>query len=79
MANGVVQCVTCGKNLSSMRSGRRHYSLIHATKSENDRIMCQICHVTFAAESYLADHMRRKHGDYKSMKNKSLKQDPLDL
>ena len=65
MADGSVQCLTCGKTLSSMPSAKRHYSLVHEKNME--RVSCQICPRTFAAESYVDDHMRRSHGITKKM------------
>jgi uncharacterized protein with PIN domain len=72
MEDGMVRCLTCGKSLASMPSARRHYSLVHAN-NKDDRISCQMCHRTFAAESYVDDHMRRVHGISKKMlKNRVL-------
>ena len=66
MADGSVQCLTCGKTLSSMPSAKRHYNLVHEKNPEN-RVSCPICSRTFAAESYVDDHMRRSHGITKKM------------
>ena len=72
MEDGMVRCLTCGKSLASMPSARRHYNLVHAN-NKDDRISCQMCHRTFAAESYVDDHMRRVHGISKKMlKNRVL-------
>ena len=65
--DGTVKCLTCGKTVSSMRSARRHYTLVHATDRSDRRYKCQICHVDFAVESYRDDHMRVRHGITKSM------------
>jgi len=65
MSDGSVQCLTCGKTLSSMPSAKRHYNLVHEKNME--RVSCQICPRTFAAESYVDDHMRRSHGITKKM------------
>merc|ERR1719362_2016761 len=69
MEDGSVRCLTCGKSVSTMRSARRHYHLVHSTNKQDS----QICHKTFAVESYLDDHMRRTHKITKSMmKNRVL-------
>ena len=74
--DGSVRCLTCGKTVSSMRSARRHYHLVHSTNKEDRQLCCQICHKTFAVESYLDDHMRRTHKITKSMlKNRVMPQE----
>ena len=76
MEDGMVRCLTCGKSLASMRSARRHYHLVHSTNKEDRQLCCQICHKTFAVESYLDDHMRRTHKITKSMmKNRVMPQE----
>ena len=64
--NGVL-CLTCGKTLSTMQSAKRHHTLVHATNKEDRKFMCQICHQTFAVQSYKDDHMRHQHGISKAM------------
>ena len=76
MEDGSVRCLTCGKSVSTMRSARRHYHLVHSTNKEDRQLCCQICHKTFAVESYLDDHMRRTHKITKSMmKNRVMPQE----
>jgi len=65
MADGVVKCLTCGKGLSTMGTAKRHYRLVHGDKSK--RMPCPICQRTFAAQSYVTDHMRKVHGITTSM------------
>ena len=50
-----------------MRSARRHFTLVHATDSEDRKFQCDVCHKTFAVESYKDDHMRHIHKISKSM------------
>ena len=43
------------------------FSSIPSAKRHMERVSCQICPRTFAAESYVDDHMRRSHGITKKM------------
>ena len=70
MADGMVQCSTCGKTLSTMQSARRHYNLIHA-KDTIDMVKCPICQKPFAGTSYVDDHMRKTHKISKKLWKKS--------
>jgi len=70
MADGMVQCSTCGKTLSTMQSARRHYNLIHA-KDTIDMATCPICQKQFSGKSYVDDHMRKTHKISKKMWKKS--------
>lgn len=70
MADGMVQCSTCGKTLSTMQSARRHYHLIHA-KDTIDMATCPICQKQFSGKSYADDHMRKTHKISKKMWKKS--------
>lgn len=70
MADGMVQCSTCGKTLSTMQSARRHYNLIHA-KDTIDMATCPICQKQFSGTSYVDDHMRKTHKISKKMWKKS--------
>ena len=67
LANGTVQCLTCGKTLATIQSAKRHYKLVHATDMSDKRYQCEICHSTFAVESYKNDHMRVIHGITQTM------------
>ena len=64
--NGV-KCLTCGKIVQSMRSARRHFSLVHSTNREDRKFVCDVCGQAFAVEGYKFDHMRHMHGITKGM------------
>lgn len=67
MSDGSVQCLTCGKSLSTMGSAKRHYQLVHVIDKSDKRFKCEICHKAFSVESYKTDHIRVKHGISKAM------------
>ena len=61
LTDGTVQCHECGKTLSTMGTGKRHYRLVHAN-DKSIRVPCPVCQRTFAAQSYVTDHLRKVHG-----------------
>ena len=58
LSNGRVQCLQCGKELASLRSGNRHFALAHQV---NTPAQCQICKQSFKNQLYRDDHYRKTH------------------
>ncbi len=66
-SNGGVTCLKCGKVLSNVANGRRHYNTVHQFNMPEK---CTICKTVCKNKQALEMHMRRNHGiTPKMMKN----------
>ena len=57
--NGQVMCVTCGKTLCNMTTGKRH---IRETHRPTQRAQCRICKKTYQNERSRNNHYKLIHG-----------------
>ena len=61
MANGNFLCLQCNKIYTTKGSAVRHYKMLHKHKTTQKNVKCRLCEQKFSHESYMKDHLRRKH------------------
>ena len=59
LESGQVMCVTCGKILCNMNTGKRH---IRETHRPTQRAQCRICKKTYQNERSRNNHYKLAHG-----------------
>ena len=69
LEDGKVVCLKCGKQLSNVPSGKRHYL---ATHRANTPSVCEICKKVFKNKLTAESHMRRTHGISTAMMNNAI-------
>ena len=57
--DGRVLCTICGRTLSSMGTGRRHFKESHLPNKE---AACKICKRVFKNQRKANDHLKASHG-----------------
>lgn len=57
--DGRVMCTICGRTLSSMGTGRRHFKESHLPNKE---AVCKICKRVFKNQRKANDHLKSSHG-----------------
>ena len=59
MPDGKVACLQCGKRLSNLNNGRRHFASAHQL---NQPAKCNVCNHIFKNSQTRDSHLRQKHG-----------------
>jgi len=59
MPDGKVACLQCGKRLSNLNNGRRHFASAHQL---NQPAKCNVCQHVFKNSQTRDSHLRQKHG-----------------
>ena len=59
MPDGKVACLQCGKRLSNLNNGRRHFASAHQL---NQPAKCNVCQHIFKNSQTRDSHLRQKHG-----------------
>jgi KRAB domain-containing zinc finger protein len=55
--DGCIECLNCNKILSSKKSARQHYKILHLNK----RFTCSVCSQGFAGEYWMKKHIKVAH------------------
>jgi hypothetical protein len=67
LPDGKATCLKCGKTLSNMRNGTRHYKLVHTIDKNDLKWKCKMCPKKFSTTIYLNAHLSRSHGITQAM------------
>jgi uncharacterized C2H2 Zn-finger protein len=63
-AYGRVKCLACGKILSNIRCGKRHYATLHQFLPQSK---CKICKKLYKNDQTVVQHMLKSHGITRAM------------